>query len=248
MPTKFSLVRLVPSCFVDKPLIQSLEDYLRQRIAPLPDTRGQNPPPVVTIEVSDDIGTEAMESISQFGPARFHDGTKRITVGHSSLRPDHLSANIIIDRERSRSEIRVTYTADKGTREFVIGLVDGIERILAPSKTTNSWLHPVYAVDSLISLFTFAVAMTTLYMSLATVGAAVTNKPSTIPRWVSTTSFIVLWVMLTYHALAWLKPYSTFDTAANARRRSVTTWVFGGLATFIVFTVFGDYLRKWVGF
>lgn len=236
----FSTEGRPPSCFVDKALIQSLEDYLKQRVRELPE-----PPDEVTeeanwfvIDVTDKAGTEKMDSIREFGPNRFYDGTSEVGISYHGYHPDLLEIRIRLRKDRDWSRITVTYTGG-AAREFVTGLIDGIQRILSDHKTGHSWLHPPWFVKA-----TFLLVAGIFVPQAIALRFSLTPSPS----WLSRSFILLAGVLVGYLVLGICKPFSMFDTRRNEMLGRVSNWFVAGLAAFILFTIFGDYLRKWLGF
>ncbi len=236
----FSSETRPPSCLVDKALIQSLEDYLKQHVRELPE-----PPPDVpedanwfVVEVTDKTGTETMDSIREFGPNRFHDGTSEVHLFYHGYHPDLLEIRIRFRKYRDDSRVTVRYTGD-AAREFVAGLVDGIQRTLSDYKTGHSWLHPPLLVVGLLHMVTSLVVFPALVMPFL--------SPS-VPPWLSRSAILLAGGLVSYLVLRICKPFSTFDTRRNDTLRRVSNWLLAGFAAFVLFTVLGDYLRRWLGF
>ena len=232
----FSAEKRIPSCLVDKALIESLEDYIQRRVKEV--SKGPNETRL-SIEIIDAAGTENVKSIKEFGPARFHDGTKEIHMTCRGHWQETLEVRVRFARGRNDSWVRVQYEGN-APREFVAGLIAGIQGTLAQSRTFNSWFQVNYLVQPII-------AMVSILMCVIAIAISLTDKK--VPDIARSFFLLGSVVILGYALLGVCKPYSAFDTRRNQVLRTVSNWLLVGVAGFILFTVGGVYLRvRWLGF
>jgi len=186
------------------------------------------------VDIEDNTGTEELESINEFAPARFYDGTRRIRLEFRGYHPGLLTIQVVFHTRRDDSTIRISRESD-AAREFVIGMVDGLERAMAASRTLHGWLNPPFWIGVVLA-------------GIVRVLAAMVFNQKT-PHRVLVTLLVVNISLLGFWILGKLKPYSTFDTRHNDRLQRASNWFLVALVGFLIFTVVGGYFRlRWLGF
>lgn len=119
----------------------------------------------------------------------------------------------------------------------MLGLREGIARVLEPHKTWHWLCYPTAAVwGTLFAAFT--IAALTLW-----------KLPETNALFTYALAAIVAFCLYYLQFSANLRPYVSFESRASERSNKVWSWFLGGLMTFLLFgTLFTMARRGLVGF
>ncbi len=225
---RFSSEIKIPSCIVTKGLIESIEKYLRTKFLALAasDEDKQLLEEAISISITDSFGTERLNSISEFSLPRFSDDTTRLCI--AIRRPyrsavDAFEVDVQFDVSRTFSRAKADYEG-LNSREFVTGLLQGIQNCVATTKTKNWLFHlPPGPEGALWGLAMFSPAFA---ISIFNVSSPLTY----IPLLAAVTLYAYLF------GAKRLRPYTTFDSNLADRRDKFWNWFVGGFLSFIVFS------------
>lgn len=232
----FELNRRIPSCFVDKALVQALEDYLRHRMAQRPDTsEGPEDTEWMRIEITHDAGRQTVRSMAEHPRPTFVDGTHEIAIIFQVQRPQPLEIRLQFSANRSDSFVRVRHSGDE-SREFLLDLIDGVGRIVGRKRTWNSWFCPGFGLSGLVDGLAVGVVMFAIYAFTA---------GSRVPRWAIWTALL----LPAYRLIGFCKPYSAFETPEARTLRALGNLLTAGIGGLVLVTAIGAYFDiEWLGF
>jgi len=225
---RFSSETRLPSCIVTKELIESIENYLRTKFFALAacDEDKQLLEEAITVSITDSFGTECLNSISEFSPPRFGDDTTRLCIAiRRPYRSSFAAFEVDVQFDASRTFSRAKADCEgSNSREFVTGLLQGIQNCVATTKTKNWLFHlPPGAEGGLWGLVLLSPAFA---MSIFKASSPLTY----IPLFATLTLFAYLL------GAKRLRPYATFDSNLADRRDTFWNWFVGGFLSFIVFS------------
>jgi hypothetical protein len=219
------VVRRIPSCFVDKALVQALEDFLRQRLEPL--AGGDPDGKWVAVSIIHHMGGTTLRSISEHTRTTFADGTREIAIVGQVRGPAPLDVRLQFSVSRPDSFLSIRYS-DDGARPLVSDLLAGVERIVAQRRSWNAWFCPEFRLASFVDGLAVGVVMFAVYAFTA---------GSRVPRWAIWTSLL----LPAYRLIGFFKPYSTFATPEALTLRAVGNWLTAGIAGLVLLTAIGAY-------
>jgi hypothetical protein len=213
-----------------------LEQYVQRKVAELDPSESQR----ASFEfiIIDSLGVETLKNIKSFHRSYFPDDTKRLTIRYKPSDNPKLNIELNFTPNKESTNLEVFYDGTSA-REITIGIASEIGEILSSYKTPNHWLYYGQGVPFILGLSgTFSLVI-----------LALRSKVSLVP-------VIFLWFILIFPIrgivsilAAYFKPYSTFETRRNERRKKQENWLLLGIMAFILFTVIGVYLRqKLLGF
>lgn len=224
----FSSETKLPSCIVTRELIESIEKYLRTKFLTLAasDEDKQLLEEAISISITDSFGTERLSSISEFSLPRFSDDTTRLCVAirrpyRSSFEAFEVDVQFDVSRTFSRAKADCE---GSNSREFVTGLLQGIQNCVATTKTKNWLFHLPPGPDG--GLWALAFFSPAFAMSFFKASAPLTY----IPLFAAMTLFAYLF------GAKRLRPYTTFDSNLADRRDKFWNWFIGGFLSFIFFS------------
>ena len=235
----FQLEKKISSCEVSKDLLRQLEDYL---ISQGEQITGLDQGKVLedySISISENLGVEEFSTIRDYIPSIFSDTTTDIYIKlriYRSHTNKPLSITLAFRKERS-SRITIEHTGDNA-RETVVGLFDGIMRLINPHENTNWIFHPPAFVEGMLWMLSYLSFLASLYLIGKNYG-------------ILTTIIIVLFfVLLLYTQVAKrVKPYVSFESKLTLRMKRFSNWLFYGILGSILFGVILAALRnKLLGF
>ena len=235
----FSYDHPLPSLHLTKELLETLERYLTQQVALACSLESEVARTCFSVSIDDNLGTEKFASVKEFHPSRFSDSTKRVTVEiDAPWRPNSPRVRVRLQLSPGRLFSTTVISAEAPSpRELVLGLREGIARVLEPHKTWHWLCYPTAAVwGTLMAAFTIAVV--TLWQR------ADTNV-------LSPYALAVIFAFCLYYLqfLTNLRPYVSFESRASERSDKVWSWFLGGLMTFLLFgTLFTMARRGLLGF
>lgn len=224
----FSSETRLPSCVVTKELIESIEKYLREKFLRLAasDEDKQLLEEAISISITDSFGTERLNSISEFSLPRFSDDTTRLCI--AIRRPfsssfDSFEVDVQFDVSRMLSRAKADYEGSY-SREFITGLLQGIQNCVATTKTKNWLFHLPPGLEG--GLWGFALFSPAIATSIFEASSPLTY----IPLFAALTLFAYLILAKR------LRPYTTFDSNLADRRDKFWNWFVGGFLSFILFS------------
>ena len=154
---KFNFNRRVPSCHVNKELLSEIESYIKvgleKKIGMTQDDEIR-----YKVSIEDNIGIETLESIKEYVPPMFPDGTKSIRVSWNNgyKTESRLEIAIYFDKEYYVSKVEVDSDA-RNAKEMAVGTGDGILRILDSHRTFN-WIFNPFSLPFLNPIIFFGMA------------------------------------------------------------------------------------------
>ncbi len=235
MPSSYSLSKTLPSCNVDKILLEELEQYIQQKVQNLADPDNKDEVSY-ELHIKDSIGLEQFNSINEYNKTYFPNDTEGITIGCRSLytKNNHQVIKIRFATRKFASEINVSLVGNSA-REIALSLSDEILRIIEPYKTKNYLFNP----NGIHGLAVFAV--TCLCASFLS-GNELLSEP--YKKFAQAVVFVAMICGFSWFILLFFKPYCTFKTALNEKRETKVKWIVTGIIGFILFTVVGVYFRQ----
>jgi hypothetical protein len=230
----FELNRRIPSCYVDKALVQALEDHLRQETARRRAVGAEHDDAGwVSIDITHDTGRQTFRSMSEHVHQSFVDGTHEIAIACHA--PGGLDVRLQFSTKRQESFVRVRYPEAR-SRASALALIAGIERIVAQRRTWDSWVYPHVGLSGLVDGVALGVIVFALYAF---------SFGSRVPRW-------TIWASLllpAYRMIGFFKPYTAFETPEARTLRTVGNLLTAGLAGLVLVTAIGAYFDiEWLGF
>lgn len=229
----FTYEHPLPSLRVTKDFLASLEQYLLKRVVDSALVSTEEAQASLVIKVNDSFGSEKLNSISQFDASRFSDSTTQIEIELGSpYRRDGMRLKIRLNFARGRlfSTVAISATTPNA-RDFVLGLKDGIMRVVDPQRTWHWVCHPnAQGWGAFIGIGAI------LGVSLFRLDA----KDILYPFSLGAFAFVFLYLS----QLSSLRPYTVFDSRASERSDKIWSWLIGGLGTFLLFGTLLTFIRR----
>jgi hypothetical protein len=243
--TAFNSSRRLRSVRVDKELIRRLEDYLGSELLQLNRLPKDALPDVLSVTVTDAIGTEVLSSISEHLPAHLPDSVSRVIISfrpnrYSGERPGETSINVKISFGRARYQNELDISASGASaKDKVVAVRSAILGLLEPHWTNNRLFHPDGFAWALF--FTIGTGAGAVFIGfLASSGGL-----APVALW----SLIISMSIGGYFFLGMLNPWATFDTRVDRENEKWSGWLKFGLASFILFgTILSLIRQKLLGF
>lgn len=232
----YSFTKRLPSCFIERKLLLELEDYVQRKATDFVSSDDS----ICRYEftIIDSSGSEILKSVEDYKRTFFPDDIERIKIMYSSRLKGGLSIEISFGTIKEFTKAEIWFDGNSA-REVAIGISSEIVSILESYKTSSHWFHLYNGVPIALILNTVLYAIL-----IALPGLNLTPV-----------SLIYLFLLgifsgtMTFIFIAYFKPYSTFETRRNERRKKHSTGYCLGVFGFILFTVIGVYLRlKLFGF
>lgn len=234
----YRLEKEVISCEVTKELLTNIEEYLIKKISSIFGVTEDGVRKNYTIAISDEYGIESINSISEYNLPKFDDSVTEIILHISIQEKSKLfRINIKFSKLRTLSKITISYN-DNNSKEVVIGLYEGIKKIINTKKTINKIFNPSEKANFIllgiligsISLFYTYIAKNNVLLSLIYLGISMP---------------IIIYMTI----LKKIFPYILFETNQSNKKKKVIEWFVFGLFTFIIFgTLLVALRRKYFGF
>lgn len=238
----YNLTKQLPSCAVERRLLLELESYVQRKIAEhAPPFEGVNSIVDNSFTIADKVGIEILKSVEEYQRSYFPDDTKIISIEARSIGKNSLSIEIQFTPSKSNSEVRVRFSGNSA-REVATGIAAEILSIMESYKTLNYLFHYLYGLPLGILVYTM------IYVGMIYAGLRPSRLDALSYFLVSIMSGVAGAVIgITFNEK--FKPYSTFETRRNERRKKQFSWIVLGVLGFILFTVIGVFLRqKLLGF
>lgn len=233
----YNLTKQLPSCNVERKLLQELENYARRKVAELA------PPPEdlagvlnQSFTIVDKFGVENLKSVEEYQRTYFPDDTRGISIEVRSFGNPHLSIEFKFSPTKSDSNLRVRFDGNSA-REVATGIAAEILSIMESYKTSNHFFHSYLGVP--LVLVIFAALLTGFILP----GIRLTPTDA-VPYLLLNLGLGAVTVLLAVAAGEKFKPYSAFETRRNERLKKQFNWLVLGLLGFLLFTVVGVYFRQ----
>lgn len=150
--SRFEIKKRIFACHVSKNLLSQLERYIKDEIP----KQISIPKKVIdedySLSIRDKSGEEKIRSISSYSFSRFPDSTNKIIFEVFIVVPKYFKILIDIDREYSGKydSIEISYESNNA-RETVLGIYEGIKRIIELHRNHNELFHPGLGIETFIS-------------------------------------------------------------------------------------------------
>ena len=178
------------------------------------------------ISIVDDLGTETLDSTGALGGDRFLDSTREVNLSArlTWTEGSRVSVGLHFRQEMPMlATLSIRATGDNA-RSLVVGLYDGMSKIVRTTTTSNKWLHPPLGLQT--SLFLgLAVCVVTSVVALT---KGDWNRNST-----AASVGLLAWVL--YHMLGQLRPYIVFDCGRSDRNDKWADWLLKGVCGALIF-------------
>lgn len=225
---KYSLEKKVPSCYVDKKLIEQLERYIKGRLTDSvqgilrldPEFRSD-----LDLKIKDKTGEESLSSIDEYHREKFSDDIKELSL-HYSIEYTDLSLRMRFSKTHMFSDLSIDLKCN-GAREIALGISNELINIIKENKTIHFIFYQKYAWI----VYFFWMLTTNLF------------------SWLEFTYSDQLWLFFLLLGVAFflgrlISPYSTFDTTRRESQDKIVSWFLNGMAAVFLFGVAAIYLRK----
>ena len=232
--SRFELEKLMPSCDVSKELISQLEDYIIEQASQNSMVDRKKVADNYSVTLDDNFGVEEISSIKNYIPSAFPDSTSQISMSlwiYQRETEKPLKITIRFNRDKIYCKMSIGYTSDNA-REIVLGLYEGIKRLIDPHRNSNRLFHPHPILKGAL----FGVIWIPLMLIVQFL-----NNNDTPSALLSLGGFCLL---LLYFVGGKLKPYISFDSRSSQRNRRLTNWFFYGLLGFLMFGTVAVAFRK----
>ncbi|OFV68617.1 MAG: conserved hypothetical protein, membrane [Candidatus Syntrophoarchaeum caldarius] len=221
--SRFRLSKKLTSYEITLKLLSSIEDYLLTKVPKIINTNSNDIKKEYSISITDDTGTEEIESIKDYSLSSFPDFTEKIDISLTHYSPKILQVDIVFS-DRLFSRIEVNYTGENA-REITISIYEGILRILESSKTTNFRYHHSFIETSLFVSGAFLSGFAISSFSTGSYAAAVT-------------AIILLLLIILYFVVGKrIHPYTLFESRRADTYKRWCDWFFYSVLGFILFDV-----------
>lgn len=154
---KFEINEHIPACHINKDFLIKLEDYIKSEIPSLIGISKKILSEEYSITISDEKGKEEINSISNYASNLFPDSTKNIEIKILVVMEKYFQLNIEFSKEQLgllfSNNIEISYESKKA-REVVLGIYEGIKRIIESYRNHNEFYHLSIGYGILIPLAT----------------------------------------------------------------------------------------------
>ena len=235
-PPTFKCSKQLPSCHVDRRLVEELETYVLSEASritcnPIADVKSD-----YALSIVDQTGNEVVTSAAQLEGQQFHNSTSQITLQIDHYRKSiRFRLTLTFDRRRNRSEIETLVSAVRA-REHTYALIEGIFRRLSTRKNFN-WLY-LSNSEPFASFFFGIGVVLPIFGGIGLITGSVFREANT------PVFFAGLCLFLYVLSGVFAKPYASFDTPKQVRLNKWWDWFFFGCLGFLIFGSILPVLRK----
>ena len=232
--SNFRLEKKLTSYEVSSDFLTDIERYLFEKVPEITKRDSNEIKEKYSLEITDNLGTERLKSISEYPSSSFQDSTNEITLSLQSFgqKQKYLGVRIRFNRDRLFSDIAVEYDGTNA-REITISIFEGIKRIMDPYKTNNRFYHPQDYLD--LALFT------TMMLSLV-ITISLFEKLIYTQRIMALSITIILILYLSIGKK--IHPYTIFDSRKSRNYKKWSNWFLYGILGFIIFDVALAFILK----
>jgi hypothetical protein len=232
--SNFEVERKIPSCLVDKDLLDRLEKFMLHEIPEIADIEPQSISSEYSITVTDSSGVGTFPRVAELGAGRFTDSVSIIVmrIGKNYRDKSRISVTVTFDTDFGYSRFTIGATS-KNSRAKVEAISEGLMRGIHPSNTLNYLYHlPTILTGLLLGLISGGIPVLIGFM---------------LQGFTSTSWWVLsIWVvLLTYYIGGkWFNKHTTFDTQSQIRRNAIWRWFAFGILGLIVFSTLGQFLLR----
>ncbi|MDQ1591708.1 MAG: hypothetical protein QOG71_2335 [Pyrinomonadaceae bacterium] len=235
----YLLTKKLPSCFIERKLLLELEQYIGRKLSEFIPPKNDILIKKYDFTVFDSSGVEVLKSVEDFHRTYFPDDTQLLKIRGSAWKNSESNLDIRIEfgLTNNATNLQISYEGNSA-REVATGISAEVISILNSYKTNNylfQWFGAVlsgFLTAIIIHLLAFALRIHFAYYPIIVGGFAA-----------------VCGGLLGMFFVTKYKPYSTFETRLNEKRKKQLSWIVLGFIGFILFTVVGVYIRiKLLGF
>lgn len=241
--SSFDLDKRIKPCYVTRELVANLEDYLLQHIADITGISSEELVNYYSLAVTDDLGTEILRSVKDFRTTLFLNSTSKISISLNVIWVHKINLRLSIKFQKKDPEfssVSIDYTGSNA-RETIVGLYDGIRRVISPSTNSNWLFHPSMPIKFVLLgiLPSPLFAAFSLYINHY-------DLPATL--------CLLVFLILGFYLASgqWLRLYIVFDSRNAQSKDKLSNLLFYGILSLIIFstisTIFGLLRRQWLGF
>ena len=163
--SRFEMEKRIFACHVNKNLLIELEDYIKNEIPKQISVPKKNFNEKYTISIGDKNGKEEIKSISNYSLSSFPDSTNKIEINVRLFQEKVFTLSISFDSKYSKEyeSIVISYEANNA-REIVLGIHDGINRIIESHRNQNELFHPTGNIEMFFSMFKLLFILSAFFM------------------------------------------------------------------------------------
>ena len=230
----FRLEKKLTSYEVSSDLLTDIERYLFEKVPEITKRDSNEIKEDYSVEITDNLGTERLKSISEYPSSSFQDSTNEIMLSLKSFgqKQKYLGVRIRFNRDKLFSHIAVEYDGTNA-REITISIFAGIKRIMDPYKTNNRFYHPPGLLDMALFLI--------MIQSLLTIIFWCENLIYT--QRIAALSIII--ILILYWGIGKkIHPYTVFDSRKSRNYKKWSNWLFYGILGFIIFDLALAFILK----
>lgn len=230
----FALEKKLGSLAVTKDLLKQVEDYVLRQVPIATGLPLEKLQTSIKWSITDSFGTETLNSFTEYAPALFPNSTSEIAFNLHVYHPAKeakvtltIVKVLLSDREWSANAISINFEG-ANAREGVVGVYEGLNRLIEPFRTRNWIYHLGGGVDIAIGC-------------AALVGGLIFFRSSPAHAWylLGAGAIILVWWLV-----GRMHPMTTFETRNSKSREKWADWAVKAFATFLVSGVVLTFLRK----
>lgn len=225
---KYSFEKTIPSCNVEKKLLQELEYYVLGKVQEI---YGEDITKDYKFIVKDFFGEMELKNVDDFKLSYFPDDTKAQEIIFLNLSPTFFYVSIRFGMHAYNSYLKIELQDEKA-HEKVKAMYSELIDIFKGYKNNNFIFHlhdsNNFFVSSLFGLFAY-------FLFCLLIGGTLFLKMGQAKVGIFSICFSSL--LPFYIISARLKPYSVFSTRINSTFSRWYNWFFTGFLAFIVFNI-----------
>jgi hypothetical protein len=222
----------LPSLYVDKNLLENLEDYFYNKLPIILNQSNEIIREKYNIIIEDSNGEEKIGSIKEYILNTFPNDTKEITLSIYYWEKDEsVSISIYFNKDKIGAKIKIEIS-NKSPKETTQGIVSSLNQIVNQNKNNNNLYHPSIFIDALISV----IGLGSFWLSISLLVFGVQYSLFFLSLSIISFSYS--------YPLKKMKPYISFDSNNQRKYDRVTNWFFYGLLAFLIFSNVLVYLKN----
>lgn len=229
---EYEIKKYLVACHVSKALLNQLEIYIKNEIPKQIGVSKEIIEEGYSLSIREKTGEEKMKSISDYNISLFPDSTNRIKIDAWISHPEKkFSISIVLDKEHSGKDdsLVISYKSNNA-REIVLGIHEGIKRIIEPCRNHNDLFHPNLEYDRVLTA-------TKIFFFIFAIIRIQTNHI------IALISFLISLMITIYSFTAkTFRQYITYETNHNSRLKKWYNWFIVGLISFVIMLI-GFFIR-----